>query len=94
MEEGYDRVPEFAASYPAVVSAVEHVHLPFYCCNCTRKAETRYVTPSFGPFCRECWAELQTALVSCEECGKPSLTRIHESCAGFRQHIEQGGTLD
>lgn len=61
----FHAVPEFAqhnADYPEVATKVDHLRLTFYCCNCTHKREAAYVTPNFGPFCRECLKELEPLL--------------------------------
>jgi hypothetical protein len=55
-------VPRFAADdagYPAQRSVGQFESLNFYCINCYRKGHTRYLTGNLGPFCDECWSELE-----------------------------------
>lgn len=59
-----NKIPPFAVNdelYPLQAQSLLETRLPFYCCNCQRKAETTYLTPNFGPFCDECLKELDTA---------------------------------
>jgi hypothetical protein len=53
------RIPSYAADYPEIAETLAQAMLPFYCINCYRKRETRYVTPNFGPFCENCLKELK-----------------------------------
>ena len=53
-------VPAFAFNYPVKAETLEQTRLPFYCANCQQKRMTRYLTPNFGPFCLDCFAELNT----------------------------------
>ena len=53
-----EAIPEYAKDYPDVAQTLEQASLPFYCCNCYRKAETTWVTPNLGPFCALCLAEI------------------------------------
>lgn len=39
-------------------------------------------------------AEYVRVLTPCQECGNPSYGGLHDSCKGFREWIERGGTLD
>jgi hypothetical protein len=57
----YTPVPDFAADYPEIAETLEQARLPFYCINCYQKRETVYLTPNFGPFCRECVKEMRLA---------------------------------
>jgi len=52
-------VPDFAKDYPEQADSIDHVRLPFYCCNCLQKRPTRYLTPNFGLFCAECLREFE-----------------------------------
>lgn len=57
-----ERVPKFAYNYPARAETLEQARLPFYCCNCSRKGPTKWVTANFGPFCDDCLDELRPYL--------------------------------
>jgi hypothetical protein len=57
------KIPDFASGYPERAETLAHTRLPFYCCNCQRKRETAYLTPDFGPFCRECLGQIKPLLV-------------------------------
>ena len=64
MPEEYEPVPQFMADYPEVAQTLSHTRLPSYCINCQHKRPTRYITPNFGPFCKECMDELHQALLA------------------------------
>lgn len=55
-------IPQFTSDYPEVAQTIEQTRLPFYCYNCYRKRETRYITPNFGPFCDDCLKEIELLL--------------------------------
>lgn len=58
----FGKIPDFAAKYPETAQDLKQAWLPIYCINCYHKRETAYITPNFGPFCRACLEELNTAL--------------------------------
>lgn len=58
----FSPVPAFVSDYPEKATTVLHLNLPCYCINCQRKAETTWLTPNFGPICRECYAEIEGLL--------------------------------
>lgn len=60
MKLKFNSVPDFAKGddYPNNAITINQTYLPFYCINCDQKSETAYLTPNFGPFCKNCIDEL------------------------------------
>lgn len=56
----YAPMPDFAANYPDTAKTIKQLGLTFYCINCLRKTETTFLTPNFGPVCRQCVKELDS----------------------------------
>lgn len=56
----FTELPTWTASLPEVAEVSQSS--TFYCMNCLRKRSATWITPNFGPLCRECVEEMKKGL--------------------------------
>lgn len=88
----FRQIPIFASDYPERAQTWAHFQLPFYCINCQRKRPTRYLTPNFGPFCKECLMQISIAKLP-EDQQERAMTDVDEAREKYPSVLVEGHLL-